>query len=66
MHYSSQSVAFGEIFLPRIILPIKLLVQRAQTGRRKFISNINDHLGLKPAVSIVTIGKGKRVWLNNT
>ena len=32
-----------------------ILVQRAQTGRGKFISNINDHLGLKPAVSIVTI-----------
>ena len=40
---------------PRTILPIKLFVQRAQTGREKFISNINDHLGVKPTFYIVTI-----------
>ena len=32
-----------------------ILVQRTQTGRGKFISNINDHLDLKPTASIVTI-----------
>ena len=32
-----------------------ILVQRTQTGRGKFISNINDHLGLKPTASMVTI-----------
>ena len=49
--------------LPAIILPIYFFfvcvcffcVQRAQTGRGKFISNINDHIGLKPTASIVTI-----------
>ena len=30
-------------------------MQRAQTGRGKFISNSNDHLGLKPTFSIVSI-----------
>ena len=42
-------------FSPGIILLVYLLVQRTQTGRGKFISNINDHLGLKPTDSIVTI-----------
>ena len=40
---------------PGIILPILLFVQRAQTGRGNFIFDINDHLGVKPTVSIVTI-----------
>ena len=42
-------------FSPGIILLVYLLEQRTQTGRGKFISNINDHLGLKPTDSIVTI-----------
>ena len=42
-------------FSPGIILLVYLLVQRTQTGRGKFISNINDHLGSKPTDSIVTI-----------
>lgn len=40
---------------PGIILPIQLFVQKAQTGRGKLISNINDCLGTKPTVFIVAI-----------
>ena len=46
-------------FSPSIILPVYHLVQRAQTGRKQFISNINNHLGLKPTFSIVTVATGQ-------
>ena len=46
---------------PSIILPILLIVQRAQSGRGKFISNINGHLDLKATVSIVTIAT-RQYW----
>ena len=32
-------------------------MQTAHTVRGKFVSKLNDHLGLKPTVSIVTIAK---------
>ena len=43
-HYSTQSVALGEILRRVLFYPFSVLMQRAQTGRGKFISNINVHL----------------------
>ena len=40
---------------------------RSQAGRGKFITNINDYLGLKPTVSIVAIANNyTRVWHQRT
>ena len=45
--------SFKELILT-FYSPKRILCAKSPNRKRKFISNINDHLGLKPTVPIVT------------